>query len=267
MLKIISGFILLLIALVLGFNIFRGSNITSSEPVLGLEESNGEETVFKQYNLSYLGRNYKIVWAFVDPSTISLYPNFDDKKTAKNLMDEYGCKVLINGGFYSSKDGQNFPIGLFISEGEVLSRYRDNKTHNGIFSINSIKTPMITREASYEGVFAAVQTGPVIIENNETLELSLVNDKYARRMVMGVTGANSLIFISVYEDGTSFSGPLLKDLPQIISKFDIDNDLNIADATNLDGGAASAFFVKSDNPSEEVSISEVSPIGSFFCAK
>jgi len=78
-------------------------------------------------------------------------------------------------------------------------------------------------------------------------------------VISAVTGDNKLIFMVIYDPKSVFLGPELVDLPQIVSLVSAENDLNIADAINLDGGSASAF------KSRDFSLSEISPVGSFFC--
>ncbi|RJR30058.1 hypothetical protein C4564_01180, partial [Candidatus Microgenomates bacterium] len=107
----------------------------------------------------------------------------------------------------------------------------------------------------------ALQTGPVLVENGSAVELSLARDKQARRIVAAITGSNELVFVAIYSPGSSFDGPYLEDLPLIVNHISEELNLNIADAINLDGGTASAFY------SENTHISELSPIGSFFCVK
>lgn len=265
--KIISGFFLIAIVFALAFVAFSGYRNEELGPIQTTGEPSIHEPASVGYKITHLGRDYRIVSEYADPSRISLYPNFEDKKTAKNLMEEYDCHMLINGGFYSSEDGENSPLGLFVSEGKVISKYRENKTHNGVFYIKNNQDPIVSRQTPSAGIFTAVQTGPVLIENNEEVELSLSKDKNARRMVAATTAENGLIFIAVYEEGTAFSGPRLIDLPQIVSKFSAENNISIKDAINLDGGSASAFYVKSGAFGEEVALSEASPLGSFFCAK
>lgn len=211
--------------------------------------------------ISYEDEDYTIPWSEVSTDNIFLIPNFEEKKTAKGVFLENSCDLLINAGFYKNNDDLSSPIGHFESNETVLSGFQKNSLFNGILSINRLKTPRITRELPKDPLLLAVQTGPIIKENGKSLSLSLVRDKAARRMVAAVTGNNTLIFMSVYDKSSNLNGPYLSSLPDIISKFEKETGVSIADAINLDGGSASALYT------DNFGLSEVSPIGSFFCVK
>lgn len=242
---------------------FKEFLFLENSPVLGTESASPEVPTNREQEITFNGGVYLISWQKVDPEKIILLPNFSDKKTASTLFDEFDCKTLINGGFYSKAGEDNSPIGLFVSNGQPLSRFQENKTYNGTLSINALDTPRITSTMPEDILRDAMQTGPILIENGSPREISLQRDKFSRRMVAAITGDNELLFISVHKEGFSFDGPKLLDMPMIISQFSSENKLNIADAINLDGGSASAFY----SLEKEISLSEASPIGSFFCEK
>ena len=56
-------------------------------------------------------------------------------------------------------------------------------------------------------------------------------------------------------------GQIFHNLPGIIAKLNVKEEMGLADVINLDGGSASALVTP------EFSLSEASPVGSFFCAK
>lgn len=254
-----------IILILCGFAVFViSTNRTTHEevPVLGINEiSPGNESSENQITISLNDKKYKVRWMKVAAEKTDLYSNFEEKETAKKLYIEHSCEVLINGGFYTGEKEENFPIGLFISKSEIISGYRENSLFNGIFSINEMDTPRITDELPEDALVSAIQTGPILQANDFEHTLKLSRDKEARRMVAAVTGGNEIIFMSIHGENSSFSGPMLVDMPKIITLFEQEAGLNIADAINLDGGAASAFYA------DEINISEASPIGSFFCVR
>lgn len=252
------------------FVVFRMQFGRPQEPILG--ESYPEkqmekgELLAEKKAVGYGERMYNIYYFETNPQTLTLSPNFIEKNPANLIFKDLGCRALVNGGFYMFKEtassGENVPIGLFVSSGNKISEFQNNQTHNGILSVNQFGVAQITREPK-EGLLHAVQTGPILKENGTYLSLSLdeQRDKPARRIVAGVTGDNRLVFMAFVDDKTSFSGPFLADLPEILSKLEEETGLVLADAVNLDGGAASAFYAGN------ISISEVSPIGSYWCVK
>lgn len=229
-------------------------------PVLGVQKP--EETVLpevaQEYTVKFGDTTYQVNLAVVDTHNLLLIPNFTEKKIAKNIYEENKCKLLANGGFYSE---DNKPIGLFISNRERLSDFAQNSLFNGFLTINDFETPRITSQLPEDQLIIGLQAGPMLQENDSEHTLKLARDKAARRMVAAVTGENKLIFMAIYRSEAVFSGPFLKDLPGIISQLEKEADIEIADAINLDGGAASAFIFGQTN------LSEASPVGSFFCAK
>jgi len=207
------------------------------------------------------GVNYVITWTKVDAEKVSLVPNFGDRQTSKEVFTKNDCRVLVSGGFYDTKSGENVPIGHFVSSRDKLSDFTKNRLFNGVLSINEFGTPRITRSVPEDPLVSAVQTGPLIKENNEVLLLTSDSTKRARRMLAAVTGENELVFMAVYSPGSTFAGPALSELPHVVSEFEDKSGLALADAINLDGGSASAFLA------DGFSLSEASLVGSFFCAK
>lgn len=261
--KVVSFIFVVGVIYVAAFLAIKYINYPDDSPVLGTESTavSNRTAPETQVLLDHDGSNYTIAWIKVDANRVSLVPNFSEMKTAKTVQREMNCKTVVNGGFYFAIDSENVPIGLFISDGNEISEYRQNSLFDGILSVNEFGTPRITAETPDDALLVAVQTGPMLQSNNFEHELSMTRDKKARRMVAAVTGDNELIFISVYDPETTFFGPLLADLPEIISMFEESENINIADAINLDGGAASAFY------SDGIALSEASPVGSFFCVE
>ena len=221
--------------------------------VLGEELQRGSSAV----EVSFGDEKYAVYWLVLSNlDTLELIPNFDDSQTASSAFDKYGCELLINGGFYTEAGK---PIGLFRANSETIQEFSVNVLMNGVFSVNDFSTPRITREVPGDPLKIALQTGPILIENSFNQKLNLASDKSARRVISAVTGDNKLIFMVIYDPKSVFLGPELVDLPQIVSLLSAENDLNIADAINLDGGSASAF------KSRDFSLNEISPVGSFFC--
>lgn len=228
-----------------------------AEKILGF---NGEETpsTIDLLEIDYKGRTYSFWWQEVpDTAKLILIPNFEEKLNLKEAAQENNCTVIVNAGFYSLT---NLPLGLFISEGKTLKTYNQNNLLNGVYSVNYMGIPRITRTPPQDSLRIVLQSGPVLIENDQAQELKLVNDKSARRTVAATTGENKTVFILVFDDTSDFAGPYLEDMPSILTLFEQKVGINIADALNLDGGTASGAW------DGDFYLSSASPIGSFFCA-
>ena len=193
-----------------------------------------------------------------ESSKIRLLPNFTEKKTSREIFEEEGCSALVNGGFYTP---ESTPTGLFISESVQVKEFVASQLSNAVFSVNDFETPRITRQPPDDPLRLAVQAGPLLVENALIQDLKLVRDEEARRVVVGVTGSNETVFVVFYNQASTFTGPRLDDLPELLDSFQQKVGISLADAMNLDGGAASSFIT------QDVSLLEVSPIGSYFCIK
>jgi hypothetical protein len=193
-----------------------------------------------------------------DASNITLLPNFDQAKNAFDLFAYQDCAGVISGGFYTP---EGTPTGLFVSEGETLKKFTSSSFLNGVYSINDFETPRIGKAVPRDHLRLGLQAGPVLIENSFAQNLSILRDEEARRVVVGVTGENKTVFIVFYDPKSVFMGPMLEDMPRALELFGEKTGVVLADAMNLDGGSASAFFTA------ELNLSEASPVGSFFCVK
>ncbi len=205
------------------------------------------------------GKEYKFAWIQItNLENIFLYPNFEERYTLEEGVEKYDCRNLTSGGFYTET---NSPIGLFISEVGMLSDKTVNKLFNGYFILTKKSEAIISRNYSGEPVRIGLQAGPILIQNGVVQKLTLASDKMARRVVVALTKEGEIYFITLYDKESVFIGPLLADLPELVS--DIQNEIGVefTSALNLDGGSASAFYT------QNMQLSELTPIGSFFCEK
>lgn len=222
-------------------------------PPITITSGNSELIEFK-------GKKYSINW-FIEnnPDKIYLYPNFENKFSSDKLFNENICKYLINGGFYTHDDK---PLGLFISQGMTFKDYIQNDLIPAIFYITANGKVEITGSTTdNKNIRVALQTGPYIISYEKPVKLTIREDEQARRMFLGITKSNEIIFGTVYDTESPLLGPYLTDFPELISQLNIEKGLNISTALNLDGGKASAFLT----PQKE--LNEMTYIGSFFCIK
>jgi len=205
------------------------------------------------------GKEYVFAWIQITSSeNIFLYSNFEERYTLEEGVEKYDCRNLTSGGFYTET---NSPIGLFISEVGMLSDKTVNKLFNGYFILTKKSEAIISRNYSGEPVRIGLQAGPILIQNGVVQKLTLTSDKMARRIVVALTKEGEIYFVTLYDKESVFIGPLLADLPELVS--DVQNEIGVefTSALNLDGGSASAFYT------QNIQLSELTLIGSFFCEK
>lgn len=202
---------------------------------------------------------FQTAWFVVNsPEKLFLYPNFTQKLPSFELKKTNNCNSLVNAGFY---DKSNKPLGLFISEGKVISEEIESFLFNGVFFLDDKNLPEILVTPPKINIRLAVQSGPILWEEGTERTLKIIDDKMARRMIIGITEKKEIIFLSFYDKESPLQGPYLQDLPKLIRILNDKMDLKILSALNLDGGSASAFSANN------LTLSEISNIGSFFCEK
>lgn len=203
------------------------------------------------------GSVYRVAWLEIhDPSTLSLIPNFTQKRTARSLVDNKECAKVVNGGFYT-KDNQ--PTGLFTSQGTTIRSSIPNALLNGFFIVDQNNRAFIQTIPPDTSLRIGLQTGPILISEGKTVKLAIRDDEPARRVIVGITQKGAVVFLVVYDPDNPWSGPKLADTPEILSN--IMASLQLTDALNLDGGSASAFF------RGDLSLEELTSVGSFFCTR
>jgi uncharacterized protein YigE (DUF2233 family) len=202
------------------------------------------------------GTQIRISWTVVDPDEVELHDNLKEQKLSEEIKTDKNCQVLVNGGFYSK---ENTHLGLFVTNSEIISPEITSPLLNGFLTIKSDNIS-ISNNFNDDNERISLQSGPLLIQNNNPLLLKIHNDEPNRRIVAGVTD-NKLIFLVVYRDGSIYQGPLLGQLPEILSLFIKQTGINISDAINLDGGSASVFISNYDR------LDELTHIGSYFCIK
>lgn len=201
---------------------------------------------------------YEAAFFKAQASQVSLYSNLQEKLSSGDLVKAKSCKSLINAGFYTKNDK---PTGLFISEGKTIEYHMRSELFNGIYSITFDDKAKIAATFSQGSTKYAVQSGPLLLVNSTYQKLKLKNDEPARRSVAAQDSSGSTWFLSIYDKNSNFLGPYLADLPAVLQIIADKLNVNFTDAINLDGGSASAFY------SDQISISELTLVGSYFCIK
>jgi len=219
----------------------------------------GNPFVQDALTLEFKNQSLKVVWQIItNAGDIALHSNFENTLSATSARQQNNCSLLVNGGFYTTSFE---PTGLFISNRELVKDRVQAPLTNGFFTINEFDTPRITANLPKDKLVHALQSGPLLIENSLKQKTTNTQDKNARRMIVATTGENKVVFLSIYSPQSAFNGPLLVDTPEILKLFEEKTGIQIADALNLDGGSASAFI------NDEVILTELSPLGSYFCVK
>lgn len=244
----------------------RGRQESKDTPTVSLlPQSNSSTNIYKG-EVESQGKRYNVIGFIVeDPEKLYLYTNFGEKLTSTEAMREYGCRALISGGLYTR---QSSPIGLFISEGRQLKSMMKDEFYNGVFYLNyngdaDISYHEVTSSAYQQAKNAriAIQSGPTFFIDGSVLPFEDRGADEARRVVVGITETQQIVFMVFYKEDSVFLGPTLSILTSLVLDAGSQMGIKIDDALNLDGGSASALI------SENLSLSELTPVGSYFCVK
>ena len=242
-------------------NFFKNNNlpainttsITSTPAIVELSLS-PRPTFYPGVDIS----GFRVAWIIVrDFEKLKLMSNLEDAKTSTELLINNNCLYLVSGGFF---DQEGNHIGLFISDGVMISSSQENSLFNAYFSLSNNLKPLISKKVPASAGFA-VQSGPLIYSGGKVININPDNEESARRIIVATTDRNEIVFLVFYSSLNTLSGPKLNELPGLIKNLNESTSLKIKDALNLDGGSHSAFL------EQNLKLSEIAKIGSFFCIK
>ena len=168
-------------------------------------------------------------------------------------MARQKCLAGVNGGYF---DADFAPIGLLISDGEIVARLQRARLITGVFS-TSPRGVLILRVREFsrqEKVNAAVQCGPFLVDHYERVRG--LDDSNSARRTFVATAANDRALVGICSEIS------LADLATILSTTPLVDRLKIQRALNLDGGSSSAFWLARENGSV-FSILEQKPVRDF----
>ncbi len=204
------------------------------------------------------GHNIAYQYVIAAPSQVTLFSNLKQSTDSASAKRTHQCTSLINAGFYTKEQKH---LGLFISNHTNIHPAIESTLVDGYLSISDTNQATISfQEPSSESRFA-VQSGPIIRTDSTKRLLRLIDDKFARRSIAGISDDGHLIFLTLYFKDQEYSGPLLSRTPYILEAIQQAENMHITAAINLDGGSASAFL------SDTGALTELAPIGGFFCIK
>jgi len=227
----------------------NNSSKTPSKQTTNFESDTFGQVIYESNTYSYSGA------PITNPKNLKLIPNYSEQQSSTNIIDQNNCQFLTNAGFYSKT---NQPIGWFTTDSNTISQVQSNRLFNGFLYLEEGKVN-ISDTAPVTSVTFGLQTGPILIQNNQALNLTISNDSPRRRAFAALTKKNQLQFFIVFNKNSLFEGPKLSDLPEIAEKIGFKLGDTFTTAINLDGGTASTYY------DGEIHLQEAQPVGSFFC--
>ncbi len=145
--------------------------------------------------------------------------------------------MAFNGAFFSK---ENTPLGLRVSNGEILSPFKKISWWQ-IFSIqqSQAKIGKIKQKKLFNKLSFAIQAGPILIKDNKIVSLK---EGLAARTALGLKN-NGHVMVVISEHTlitTTFIARFMK------------QELSCYDALNLDGGSSTQLYVNIPNVKQQV---------------
>ena len=214
-------------------------NLVSSED--GIE-------IYEVHGATYNG------WMMIvqDPSRVTCgvcRENFSSKPGLKlhEIAERYNAVAAINGGGFSDSGGMGNggrPLGLVISNGEVLNKASVNSDHNIVMGFNQdnvlIIGKMTSDEAVKKGLRDALAFGPALVVNGEAAAVSGSSSGLNPRTAIGQRADGAVLMLVIDGRQASSLGATYADEISVLLEYGAIN------AANLDGGSSSLMYYKGE---------------------
>ena len=156
--------------------------------------------------------------------------------------------IVINGGFFwITPDNALAPTGLLISDGKTLAPRKDCRACPGVIYADK-KGVHIERERnlkSTRGITAAVQVGPMLVENSAVITFKPEGPAAARSAVC-LDPAHNVIVVA------ALSALTLYEMAALMQAAPTDGGFGCETALNLDGGPSTQVAVTIKGHSEQL---------------
>ncbi len=177
------------------------------------------------------------------PATLRVIDNPTGEDLAGVMRREH-CLAGVNGGYF---DPENKPVGLLISDGNVIAPLRKARLLGGVMIVSNgrIQLLRVAEYSSKRRATAALQCGPFLVDRSQPVPG--LNDTRPARRTFIVTGGSDRVAIGLCSDVT------LAQLGKILATPGLTPDLKVQRALNLDGGSSSAFWFAGEHGSFSIS--------------
>jgi len=219
------------------------SPVSTPKPENLIVEENGLQ-IFEVHGPTYNG------WIMVvqDPSRVSVgvcRENFNSKPglVLHDIAARYNAIAAINGGGFSDEGGLGNggrPIGLVISNGEVLNKASINSDHNIVMGFDQdnklVVGKMTSEEAVKKGLRDALAFGPALVVNGEPASFSGSSSGLNPRTAIGQRRDGAVLLLVIDGRQASSLGATYADMINVLMEYEAFN------AANLDGGSSSMLW-------------------------
>lgn len=205
-----------------------------------------DEKLYKVIEIK--GSTYKgYLVAVYDPSKVTIaHTKYlgSQGQLITELAEENDAVVAINGGGFYDPDRVSqggIPIGLTVSDGEIIYNYNDTKKSNLIgltYDNKLILGSMSASDIEKNNIRDAIQFGPFLIVNGEKSKIYGNGGwGYGPRTAIGQRKDGIILMLVIDGRRTNSVGASIKDIQDIMSNYGAYN------AANLDGGSSTTLVV------------------------
>ncbi|MGX8706088.1 MAG: phosphodiester glycosidase family protein, partial [bacterium] len=171
--------------------------------------------------------------------------NFNSKPGLElyEIAQRYGAIAAINGGGFSDSGGVGnggMPIGLVISNGQVLNKADTSSDHNIVVGFNRDNVMVIGKMSSAtaqeKGLRDALAFGPALVVNGEAARVKGSSSGLNPRTAIGQRADGAVLMLVIDGRQASSLGATYADLISVMMEYGAVN------AINLDGGSSSLMY-------------------------
>ncbi len=163
----------------------------------------------------------------------------------KDIAARYGAVAAINGGGFEDSGGSGnggMPIGLVISEGEVMHTGGDSGNFYATVGFNQDNVMIISKmsasEAQQKGIRDAITFGPRLIVNGEPASVKGQSSGLDPRTAIGQRADGAVLMLVIDGRQASSLGATYSDLIKVMLQYGAVN------AINMDGGSSTVMYYK-----------------------
>lgn len=204
----------------------------------------------------------KVIIIRIDPKLFHFSIVQNESSTKAQSIEEINnnnqAKASFNGAFFSE---EFTPLGLLISEGNIMNKSSKADLMNGIFVFDNKNRPQLllsTSNISPQKYPFAIQNGPILLDSKKNIKIQEESGKKASRTAVGIDKKGNIIVILLQQNLFNLDNSLtLYEFAHILKEDPFFAEMGLHSVLNLDGGTSSGAIIGSDYFPEGVPVQNI----------